>query len=175
MFCNILDIDTTWLWSGLLCLIGVMSYSGSDLHLQQLLARDYSEESPVIAQFADMLNNCDALVTFNGKSFDLPYIVNRGIVHGVRVRFDGLHMDLLHEARRRWRGKLPNCKLQTLERHLCNRVRAGDIPGAQIPQVYHDFVRTGDARHICTVLHHNALDLVAMSEIVLQMIRGDDD
>ena len=166
-----LDIETTALSAQPIFLIGVMHYGSGDFHIHQIFARDYSEERAMIANLADRLARFDALVTFNGKSFDVPYIRERGVATGVSVEFEGAHVDLLHEARRRWRGKLPNCKLQTLERHLCKRVRTGDIPGELIPQAYHDFVRSGNAFQICDIVHHNALDLVSMSEILLHMVR----
>lgn len=165
------DIETTGLSAHPLFLIGTMRFAGADLEVCQMLARDYSEERAIIGHFAGELAGCDVIVTYNGKSFDLPYITNRGIAHGLEVSHGGLHLDLLHEARRRWRGRLPDCRLQTLERHICKRSRAGDIPGEMIPQAYHDFVRTGDACQVCDILHHNALDLIAMGEILLFMIQ----
>lgn len=83
-------------------------------------------------------------------------------------RPDPLHCDLLHHARRRWRGRLPNCKLQTLERHLCGRYRSGDIPGHAIPAAYHEFVRSGDAWQLRSILHHNALDLVTLLQLSMR-------
>jgi uncharacterized protein YprB with RNaseH-like and TPR domain len=71
----------------------------------------------------------------------------------------------LHHARRRWRGHLPNCRLQTLERHVCRRSRAVDIPGHAIPGVYADYVRTGFERDMDTVLYHNAIDLVTLFDL----------
>jgi len=81
-----------------------------------------------------------------------------------------VHFDLLHHSRRRWKQVLPNCKLQTLERFLCGRARQGDIPGSEIPAAYHEFVRSGDARQIGDILHHNALDLVTLLQVSLQMV-----
>ena len=170
-----LDIETTGLSAQPIFLIGLMHYTGSDLHLHQFLARDYSEERAMLASFAERMPNYQALVTFNGKSFDVPFIRDRGVANGIEVEFEGVHVDLLHEARRRWRGKLPDCRLQTLERCLLKRVRSGDIPGELIPQAYHDFVHSGNAFQICDIVHHNALDLVAMSEILLHMIRENDE
>jgi hypothetical protein len=76
-----------------------------------------------------------------------------------------IHCDLLHHARRRWKHQLPNCKLQTLERVVCRRHRKQDIPGREIPNAYHDFVRSGDAWLIRSVLHHNALDLITLLQL----------
>ncbi len=80
-----------------------------------------------------------------------------------------IHFDLLHHSRRRWKETLPNCKLQTLERFICGRRRTGDIPGEAIPAAYHQFVRSGDARQIKAILHHNALDLVTLLQLSLAL------
>ncbi|MGM0491216.1 MAG: ribonuclease H-like domain-containing protein, partial [Planctomycetota bacterium] len=66
--------------------------------------------------------------------------------------------------------QLPDCKLQTLERHVCRRRRTGDIPGREIPSAYHDFVRSGDAWLIRGVLHHNALDLVTLLQLSMLLV-----
>ena len=79
------------------------------------------------------------------------------------------HIDILHHARRRWRKQLPNCKLQTLEWHVCRRRRTADIPGSQIPAVYANYVRTGFERDMDTVLRHNALDLVTLFDLALRL------
>jgi uncharacterized protein len=71
-------------------------------------------------------------------------------------------------------GCSTHCKLQTLERYVCKRVRSGDIPGALIPEAYHEFVKTGDARQMRDILHHNALDLFTTSEITLHLFSGGD-
>jgi len=170
-----LDIETTGLTAQPLFLIGVMHYGDGDLHVQQILARDYSEERATLAKLAEMVSHFDALVTFNGKSFDVPFIRERGVANGVVLEFNGAHFDLLHEARRRWRGRLPDCRLQTLERYLLKRVRSGDIPGELIPQAYHNFVLTGNAFQMADILHHNALDLIAMSELLVIMIKRNDE
>ena len=85
--------------------------------------------------------------------------------------FPTTHCDLLHHARHTWHGRLPNCKLQTLERYLCGRNRVGDIPGQEIPLAFHDFVRTNDGWLMKSILHHNALGLVTSLEVALRLRR----
>ena len=80
------------------------------------------------------------------------------------------HCDLLHHSRRKWKKKLPNCKLQTLEHLVCGRRRSGDIPGRDIPAAYHDYVRSGDAWQMRSVLHHNALDLITLMQLSLRVL-----
>ena len=81
------------------------------------------------------------------------------------------HIDLLHHSRRVWRQQLPNCRLQTLERYICGRHRVGDLPGSEIPEAYHDYVRTGGLRQVRAILHHNALDLVTLLQLALAIFK----
>jgi uncharacterized protein YprB with RNaseH-like and TPR domain len=78
----------------------------------------------------------------------------------------------LHLARRRWRSELPDCKLQTLERHICGRTRADDMPSNQIPAAYQQYVRTGFEREMDAILLHNAVDLVTMLDLAMRLAGG---
>jgi uncharacterized protein YprB with RNaseH-like and TPR domain len=80
-----------------------------------------------------------------------------------------IHVDMLHHARRRWQGRLPNCKLQTLERYICGRRRDADIPGAEIPAAYQRYVATGDPLEMESILFHNALDLVTLLDLSMRL------
>jgi uncharacterized protein YprB with RNaseH-like and TPR domain len=191
-----LDLETCGLGGSMTFLVGLLHQQDEQLVLSQLLARNYAEEKAVLASLWQIMTGQQVLVTFNGKSFDWPMVHDRSTMHhlgrdmrlepsestaigevsraGVRERHDPrpnpLHCDLLHHARRRWRGRLPNCKLQTLEQYLCGRRRTGDIPGYAIPAAYHEYVRTGDAWQMRSVLHHNALDLVTLLQLSMRCV-----
>ena len=171
-----LDIETCGLTSTPVFLIGTM-YLDDDgrFRLRQFFARDYAEEVHVLGHLSDFIRDFDMLVTFNGKSFDWPYLVDRAVYHSLRMHDDvPSHLDLLHEARRRWKTVLPNCRLQTLEYHVSGRRRVGDLPGSMIPDAYHRYVKTGNARQMLDVIHHNALDLITMAELMLFIVQGGD-
>ncbi len=167
-----LDIETCGLSAVPVFLIGFQYLEGDRMILEQLLARDYSEERPVLEYFWAKMAEYEAVTTFNGKSFDIPFLKDRAVYHGIPHTIPDFHFDLLHEARRRYKGVFPNCKLQTLESRVCGRPRRGDIPGELIPRAYHDFVRTKDPQIIHNVIHHNALDIVTMSEVLLRILSG---
>src|SRR3989442_1303859 len=137
------DIETAGLTAAPLFLIGVLSLGVEGLTLTQYLARGYEEEVALLGTFSRSLAASRMVVTFNGETFDLPYLRDRALYHRLPPPFFPDHLDLLPAARRRWRGTVPNCRLQTLEQHICRRRRSGDVPGEVIPQLYHDFVRTG--------------------------------
>lgn len=170
-----LDIETTGFTGVPLFLIGLMYLDNERIRVSQLLARDYSEEGAVLEYLAEQFPGYDCLITFNGKTFDIPYIRDRYFANGIRCRFPQHHLDLLWPSRRRWREKLPDCRLQTLERWICGRGRDGDIPGMDIPETYHFFVRTGNAALLRPILEHNALDLITMGDILFHIIEPPND
>jgi uncharacterized protein YprB with RNaseH-like and TPR domain len=160
-----LDIETTGFLGRPIFLTGLLRWRDRTLRIEQFLARDYAEERAMLAQVAERWEDIDVLITFNGKSFDVPYLRDRMEYHRLAGGASFRHFDLLHHARRQWRDQLPNCRLQTLEGHLCGRKRIGDVPGFLIPEQYHRFVRTRDPRLVSPILHHNRLDLLAMAEL----------
>jgi uncharacterized protein YprB with RNaseH-like and TPR domain len=161
-----LDLETTGLSMAPLFLVGLMYSSGDDLVVDQLFARDYTEERAVLLHTAETLKRFGVLVTFNGMRFDVPFLEERMIYAGLEFARTHVHLDLLPVARRVLKKRTPNHKLQTLERYLCNRKRVGDVPGSEIPGVYHEYVRTQDAGDIAGVFHHNRLDLLTMLQLV---------
>lgn len=161
-----LDIETCGIASRPLFLIGIMRVCDGELKIEQFFARNYAEEKSILAHAADTIAKHKMLATFNGKAYDIPYIRDRMLYHKLEAKFDVEHLDLLHHARRKWRRILPNCQLKTLEENICGRRRFGDIPSEIIPELYHAFVRTGNAEPIEIIFRHNALDLIAMAELL---------
>ncbi|OGF25883.1 MAG: hypothetical protein A2V63_05625 [Candidatus Eisenbacteria bacterium RBG_19FT_COMBO_70_11] len=161
-----LDLETGGLTSSPVFLAGTMHWSGTDFVLRQYFARHYGEEATLLGALGLLARGFEFLVTFNGKSYDAPFLTGRAVVHGVPLALPPRHIDLLHPARRRWRLQLPDCRLQTLERHVCRRGRSGDVPGEEIPGLYHDYVRHGDPYRLIPVFHHNLLDVITMAEIL---------
>jgi len=170
-----LDLETTGLGASPLFLIGTLSWEDSGLLVRQFFARDYAEERAALECFLERAANHKLLVTFNGKSFDVPYLRMRAAANGVPCRLDHAHLDLLHASRRIWKDRFGDCRLQTLEYHVCGRRRHGDIPGAEIGEAYHAYVRTGDARKMAAVVNHNRQDLLTLAEILVRMPPPGDD
>ncbi|MBN1884547.1 MAG: ribonuclease H-like domain-containing protein [Candidatus Krumholzibacteriota bacterium] len=167
-----LDLETTGLSMAPLFLVGLMYEEGNRLVVDQLFARDYAEEAAVLLFAAETMARFDTLVTYNGLRFDVPFLAGRMAYTSLPFRPPRRHVDLLRVARRAVGRRTPNHRLQTLERHLLGMKRAGDVPGREIPGVYHEFVRTGDAGGIAGVILHNRLDLVTMLKLVTVFLSG---
>jgi len=168
-----LDIETCGLSAAPVFLVGLCHVGERNLVLRQLFARDYAEERALLAELARIAQGFDFLVTFNGKSFDVPFLRDRAIHHRMPPPLDLPHLDQLWMARRRWKESLPNCRLTTLEWHVLRRRRAGDVGGAEIPELYHDYVKRGEAHRLLPVFHHNLLDVVAMVELTPALFDPD--
>ena len=168
-----LDLETCGFAGSMVFLVGVIHLRDGELTLSQILARNYAEEPAMLFTLWEIMQKRGVLLTFNGKSFDWPMVNDRSVLHRLDVaghtHHVEHHIDLLHHARRRFRRELPNCRLQTLEWYLCGRRRAGDIPGSEIPEAYHHFVRTGEQYEMKSILHHNALDLITLLQLSLRM------
>jgi len=174
-----LDLETCGLSGAALFLVGVLRHLDGVPTVELLLARTYAEEQAVLETLWQTVAAHDVLVTFNGKAFDWPMVLDRSVRYRLTPRVadrcatpdavELLHVDVLHHARRRWRKQLPDCRLQTLERYVCRRRRSGDIPGHRIPAAYAEFVRTGFERDMEAILYHNAMDLVTLFDLALRL------
>ena len=161
-----LDLETCGPATSPLFLFGVMTLDGGP-RLIQGLARRYPEEEALIRAVAGLIERYPYLVTFNGKAYDLPFVQQRAIRYLLKPPRPKEHLDLFHLARRRLpNGTLPNRKLLTLERFLLGKTRRGDVPSHLIPALYHQFIKSGDARLLVNVVRHNAYDVFTMAQLL---------
>ncbi len=168
-----LDIETTGLAATPLFLVGILHIGNHGPHIHQLLARHYVEERAILAATCQMLDEVQVLVSFNGGSFDVPYLRDRTRYHHMEWRLEfERHVDMLHVARRQRDLPVSDHRLVTLESQLCRRHRENDIPGSLIPAAYHRFVDTGESEQLATILHHNQVDLVTTMELAARWPGG---
>lgn len=165
-----LDTETTGLGGGsgtYAFLVGIGRFEEEGFRLAQFFMRDPIEEPALLAGIEEFLTPCETLVTFNGKAFDIPLLNARHISNGNKPPFtQTAHLDLLHLARRLWRLRLPSRALGYLEKHILGEVRSEeDVPGWMIPQIYIDYLRSGDARPLRGIFYHNAMDILSLAAL----------
>jgi uncharacterized protein YprB with RNaseH-like and TPR domain len=166
-----LDTETSGLVGGTgtyVFLVGIGRYDRDYFRLNQFFMRDPLEELAHLAAVLGVLDASSALVTFNGKAFDVPLLNTRYITNGESPPFtDNAHLDLLPLARRLWRDRVPSRALGYLEQHILGVQREeADVPGWLIPSLYFDYLRNGDARPLRSVFYHNAMDVVSMAGLL---------
>ncbi len=165
-----LDTETTGLSGGagsLAFMVGLGRYTKAGFEVIQLFLRDPAEELPLLSALEEFLASTRLLVTFNGKSFDVPLLQSRYITNGSPEPFGRIaHYDLLQMARRLWRSRLPSRALSSLESYVLGLQRSEeDVPGWMIPQLYFDYLLSRDARPLRQVFYHNAMDIVSLAAL----------
>jgi hypothetical protein len=163
-----IDTETTGLAGGsgtYAFMVGAGRFEADGFRLAQFFLRDPADEPALLAGLEAFLAPCEVLVSFNGKSYDLPLLQARYITNGTPFPWvDTAHLDLLHLARRLWRQRLPSRTLGYLEEHILGLKRTGeDTPGWMIPELYFDYLRSGDARPLKGVFYHNAMDILSLA------------
>lgn len=166
-----LDTETSGLAGGTgtyAFMIGVGRFMEGAFHLEQFFMSDPAEETGMLETLAEFLAPTKALVTFNGKAFDVPLLNTRYSLHNIPSPLkDYAHLDLLPLARRLWRERLPSRALKYLEENVLSAERTvEEVPGYEIPYLYFDYLRSRDARPLKGVFYHNAMDVVAMAALL---------
>jgi uncharacterized protein YprB with RNaseH-like and TPR domain len=174
-----LDLETTGLSGGagtVAFLVGIGFFENGAFRTRQFLLPGFASERALLHAVAECLGDAGCLVTYNGKTFDLPVMETRWLFHRQPLAWTDLtHLDMLHVSRRLWRARgddpEASCRLVFLERDLFGVERVGDVPGMEIPGRYFDYIRYGDAELLEPVLHHNRLDLLSLALLTARAIR----
>ena len=164
-----IDTETTGLAGGagtVAFLIGAGRFQDDCFQLEQCFMRDFDEEEPMLDHLTGLFEQCETVVSYNGKSFDLPLLRSRFIANRRRFPLENaVHYDLLHAARRFWKLRLKDCSLGHVEEAVLGLQRQGDIPSALIPQIWLDYLRDRDARKLGRVFYHHKMDILSLAAL----------
>jgi uncharacterized protein len=162
-----LDTETTGLAGGsgtYAFLIGVGRITPQGFELKQFFMRDLSEEASLLHGLSEYLSQFDALITYNGRTYDQPLLETRYRMARMKPPFSRMeHLDILFGARRLWKLRFDSCRLVDLENQILGVEREGDLPGEMIPYVYFEYLRKREAGRIVPILHHNAIDILTLA------------
>lgn len=177
--CLFFDLETTGLAGGagtFAFLLGFGMIREGRVYVDQYFLPDYGREYYLFKQLTELFARFDFLISYNGKSYDLPLLKNRFILNQMEHDFDRLkHLDLLHIVRRIWKDSLASCDLISIERHVLNRRRQNDIPGFMIPQAYFDFLRSGVVHEVKRLIEHNYYDIVSLAELFIVLDKIEEN
>ena len=172
-----LDTETTGLGGAgaipFLVGIGVFDAEGRFV-VRQFFLRDPSEEDAMLGCLHEAVTPDSALVTFNGRTFDVPLLAGRYMLARRQTHVSRLpNLDLLNPARRLWKRRLPSCALGALEADILGIARThADMPGSMIPWMYQQYLQTGDAHDMARVFYHNEQDILSMVVLAVILTRA---
>jgi uncharacterized protein YprB with RNaseH-like and TPR domain len=169
----VLDLETTGLAGGtgtVPFLVGLAYYRDERFKVTQFFLNEMAEEDRLVRELAQFILDMGfkSLVTYNGKAFDVPLVETRFALHRTPCPLRGMpHLDFLFSARSLWKHKYDSCRLFHLAQQIVQAERAEDIPGAEIPLRYFQYIRSGDFSLIDPILYHNQEDLLSLLGVVV--------
>jgi uncharacterized protein YprB with RNaseH-like and TPR domain len=165
-----LDTETTGLAGGtgtLAFVVGLARVRREAVEVTQFLLTGFGGERALLDRLAPIVKAAAHLVTFNGKSFDMPLIRARARLAGVPLGADEpAHLDLLHVTRRRLREGWADCRLRTAEQEALGFSRTDDLPGAEVPAAWQRWLQRRDPALLPRVLDHNREDLLSLAALL---------
>lgn len=149
-------------------MVGIGVHREGQFQVYQFFLPDPVEEYRLLDEILNFLEPYRVIVTFNGKSFDLPLLQTRVILNRMENRMgEKIHIDLLHLARRFWKARLESCSLSELEKQILHITREQEeIPGYLIPETYFNYLKLRDFSLLDGVFYHNRVDILSLAALL---------
>jgi uncharacterized protein len=174
------DTETTGLSTGagtVIFMAAIARLDGPWVTVRQYLLPDFPYEPALLRAVAADLATFPRLVTYNGRTFDLPMLAARLTVHGLfreQATLPEAHDDLLPDARRLFRRPLGGARLADVESGVLGVQRASDCPGSEVPARYFGYLQGGSPDILAEVLDHNFQDVVSLVLLEAELCRLRD-
>jgi uncharacterized protein YprB with RNaseH-like and TPR domain len=167
-----LDLETMGLFAGQPLVVAGLARLAPDntIIVEQYVVRDFPDELALLAEVNRQVGSHNVMVTYNGKSFDLPFLTGRSAYYGIGLKSPGVHFDLLHFCRRAWRDELDGCSLRSIEQTILGISRETDLPGELVPEFYYEYLRTGNAGFLKPIVDHNRQDVISLVNVLSGLI-----
>lgn len=157
------DIETTGLSSkyNKVILIGILYIRDENIVIKQFFCDNSNEEIDLLKSFIDFFKNFDFYITFNGGTFDIPFLNKRLSKYRLNYKIDPyLNFDLYKVVRKNKSILgLNNCKLKTIEKYV-GIDRKDTIDGAESIRLFNEYENTNDANLKQKILLHNFEDIL---------------
>lgn len=162
-----IDTETSGLAGGtgtVAFMLGLARVEGEVLTIRQYLLSRFAGERAMLEHALDWLGEDAGLVSYNGKTFDLPLLKTRSRLAALQpAAWERPHLDLLHGVRRCFEPCWPDCRLATAEARLLGLRRRNDLPGSEAPAAWLACLQRGDPSRLAGVLDHNRQDLLSLA------------
>lgn len=159
------DIETTGLSADIsaITLIGCCDMDGN---ITQWFNDDGFSQKQILCEFLDFIKPYTTLISFNGKTFDLPFLTSKIKEFKLNASLDSfLHLDLyqiLKPYKDLW--GLKNFRQKDLEAYL-GIDRKDDLSGKKLIKTYQNYLDSKDHKEKDAILLHNKKDLLGLYKI----------
>ncbi len=159
-----IDTETTGLMGGtgtLTFMVGLGYFTPETFTVEQYFMRDFDDEPALLSELMGIIDRFPIIVSFNGKSFDLPLLRTRFILNRFPEPEVDTHIDLLHASRSIW-SHLESCSLSHLEEKVLGVYRKDDLPGREVPELYFTYLNNKNPELLKPIFRHNLIDIISL-------------
>lgn len=156
------DIETTGLshkYSRIIS-ISVLLFENKTFRIYQLFCEHKTDEKEMIKYFREYIKNRKYIITYNGNTFDIPFIINKAMQFNINCNLNEFVKIDLYSEMRYLKNKIniENLKLKTVEEYF-NIKRKDTINGQDVIILYEAF-RIDPRKEFSTlILQHNYEDV----------------
>jgi uncharacterized protein YprB with RNaseH-like and TPR domain len=181
-----LDIETLGIYDSPMIIVGVGYFLNKKFEIHLLFARDINEEIAICEHLRnEVFPNFKCFITYNGKTFDIPYMANRFLYYfdknpmiskkdppyeNSNTKFH--HIDLYHNCRREFKGKFSSYTLSNIETEVLSWKRDNDLPGRLVGYCYKKYKKKPERYTglIKQCIDHNYYDVYSMPLILKELL-----
>lgn len=161
----ILDIETTGLSrkNDLIITMGLLYGSYDEVVTEQYFAESLTDEVKLIEKFLERIKSFETVLTYNGDSFDLPFIRKKINFYGFED-FNAKQIDL-YKTVRKYKDilGLQKTNQKEVENYLCIE-RRESLKGSDVALLYKNFLLKGASSE--EIILHNKYDLINLHKIL---------
>ncbi|HZK88365.1 MAG TPA: ribonuclease H-like domain-containing protein [Anaerovoracaceae bacterium] len=174
---GVLDIETTGLSPDYSAFIlgGLICYK--EKTFEQYFVEHFSEEKQVLEKFLERIKTLDVILTYNGQSFDMPFILKRAEKLGLDIEFKlpyNLDLYLVLNAHSHLRKILPDLKQKTIENFMGLWTdRTDEISGKESIDLFYSYLKNHDYQIRDLILLHNRDDVYQLSKLLPVIEKAD--
>ncbi|MGB4439912.1 MAG: ribonuclease H-like domain-containing protein [Sedimentibacter sp.] len=157
-----LDIETTGLsrqFSDIIS-ITVLLYEAGSYKIYQIFCQYKIDEPEALKFLKDLIKSKKYVITYNGNTFDIPFLINKTQKHDINIDFDCFIKIDLYNYMRQLRNKIQitDLKLKTIEEYF-NIKRNDTLGGEDVIVLYEAYKIEPRKEFSYLIMQHNYEDV----------------
>lgn len=150
---------------------GVGFFENASFIIKQLTILNDAAEYEILNEFLKYLNNKKSIITFNGKTFDIPFLENRLSYYSIDYNefSNFINFDLLFFSRSAFKNLSSSFALKDVEKNILKKIRKNDISSEEVEVYYFKYLKTGNLMYLNPVIYHNREDIIGMYLILKKL------
>lgn len=147
-------------------LIGVMDKKEGPVRIRLFFANSRRDEEELLLTFYEYTRDFDTLITFNGDTFDIPFVTKRSEDYGIPMDFSVLERIDLYKKFKKYKKlfNLERCSQKSFESFL-GISREDQYDGGRLINVYYEYELSHDNYLKNLLILHNFEDVEGMASL----------